>query len=164
MVVFQFSYVALLLLFLICLPFFQKATCHSPTEFGYHSPSQTAISSVLSIIVLFLHFQGQYKSTLVCPICEKVSVTFDPFMYLSLPLPTPNDRTFTVTFISPKYSVKCLSLSVAISGTIVHLKNAIRKEIGIESSEEEVLVAEVRLSRILLAWMMPFPASCRKKQ
>ncbi|XP_024531592.1 putative ubiquitin carboxyl-terminal hydrolase 11 isoform X1 [Selaginella moellendorffii] len=32
-------------------------------------------------------FQGQYKSTLVCPVCAKVSVTFDPFMYLSLPLP-----------------------------------------------------------------------------
>ncbi|KAG8899363.1 CSN-associated deubiquitinating enzyme Ubp12 [Tulasnella sp. 403] len=32
-------------------------------------------------------FQGQYKSTLVCPECEKVSITFDPFMYLTLPLP-----------------------------------------------------------------------------
>ncbi|KAI3508019.1 hypothetical protein L1887_23018 [Cichorium endivia] len=30
--------------------------------------------------------QGQYKSTLVCPICDNISVTFDPFMYLSLPL------------------------------------------------------------------------------
>lgn len=25
-------------------------------------------------------FQGQLKSTLVCPICSRVSVTFDPFM------------------------------------------------------------------------------------
>lgn len=32
-------------------------------------------------------FQGQYKSTLVCPECNKVSITFDPFMYLTLPLP-----------------------------------------------------------------------------
>ncbi|CCM00357.1 uncharacterized protein FIBRA_02387 [Fibroporia radiculosa] len=32
-------------------------------------------------------FQGQYQSTLVCPECEKVSITFDPFMYLTLPLP-----------------------------------------------------------------------------
>ncbi|KAF8273104.1 hypothetical protein EI94DRAFT_1769417 [Lactarius quietus] len=32
-------------------------------------------------------FQGQYKSTLVCPECKKVSITFDPFMYLTLPLP-----------------------------------------------------------------------------
>ncbi|PIL25106.1 hypothetical protein GSI_12995 [Ganoderma sinense ZZ0214-1] len=32
-------------------------------------------------------FQGQYQSTLVCPECSKVSITFDPFMYLTLPLP-----------------------------------------------------------------------------
>lgn len=32
-------------------------------------------------------FQGQYQSTLVCPECQKISITFDPFMYLTLPLP-----------------------------------------------------------------------------
>lgn len=32
-------------------------------------------------------FQGMYKSTLVCPICSHVSITFDPFSDLSLPLP-----------------------------------------------------------------------------
>ncbi|KAG9093044.1 CSN-associated deubiquitinating enzyme Ubp12 [Ceratobasidium sp. UAMH 11750] len=32
-------------------------------------------------------FQGMYKSTLVCPECSKISITFDPFMYLTLPLP-----------------------------------------------------------------------------
>ncbi|XP_049935881.1 ubiquitin carboxyl-terminal hydrolase 10-like isoform X2 [Nymphaea colorata] len=41
--------------------------------------------------------QGQYKSTLVCPVCSKVSVTFDPFMYLSLPLPSTATRSMTVT-------------------------------------------------------------------
>lgn len=41
--------------------------------------------------------QGQYKSTLVCPVCNKVSVTFDPFMYLSLPLQSTTSRTMTVT-------------------------------------------------------------------
>ncbi|TKY62744.1 Ubiquitin carboxyl-terminal hydrolase 5 [Spatholobus suberectus] len=41
--------------------------------------------------------QGQFKSTLVCPVCNKVSVTFDPFMYLSLPLQSTTNRTMTVT-------------------------------------------------------------------
>lgn len=36
-------------------------------------------------------FQGQLKSTLVCPKCQHVSVTFDPFMYLSIPVPEPTD-------------------------------------------------------------------------
>lgn len=41
--------------------------------------------------------QGQYKSTLVCPVCSKISITFDPFMYLSLPLPSTVTRMMTVT-------------------------------------------------------------------
>ena len=44
-------------------------------------------------------FQGQYKSTVVCPECERVSVTFDPFMYLSLPLPSVTSVTMPVLFI-----------------------------------------------------------------
>ncbi|OAD03656.1 hypothetical protein MUCCIDRAFT_153013 [Mucor lusitanicus CBS 277.49] len=38
-------------------------------------------------------FQGQYKSRLVCGECKKVSITFDPFMYMSLPLPVDNNNT-----------------------------------------------------------------------
>ncbi|KAL3630083.1 hypothetical protein CASFOL_023067 [Castilleja foliolosa] len=41
--------------------------------------------------------QGQYKSTLVCPLCSKISITFDPFMYLSLPLPSTATRLITAT-------------------------------------------------------------------
>ncbi|KAB2615189.1 ubiquitin carboxyl-terminal hydrolase 8-like [Pyrus ussuriensis x Pyrus communis] len=44
--------------------------------------------------------QGQYKSTLVCPVCKKVSVTFDPFMYLSLPLPSTMMRTMTLSVVN----------------------------------------------------------------
>ncbi|PUU81476.1 hypothetical protein B9Z19DRAFT_1062608 [Tuber borchii] len=35
-------------------------------------------------------FGGLYQSTLVCPDCEKVSITFDPFMDLTLLLPVEN--------------------------------------------------------------------------
>lgn len=45
-------------------------------------------------------FQGQLKSTLVCPECNRISITFDPFMYLSLPLPMKLTRTIMVTFFS----------------------------------------------------------------
>ncbi|KAF6160471.1 hypothetical protein GIB67_019240 [Kingdonia uniflora] len=41
--------------------------------------------------------QGQYKSTLICPYYSKVLVTFDPFMYLSLPLPLTVTWEITVT-------------------------------------------------------------------
>ncbi|KAI8874254.1 peptidase C19, ubiquitin carboxyl-terminal hydrolase 2, partial [Ramicandelaber brevisporus] len=32
-------------------------------------------------------FSGQYRSTLTCPKCDKLSVKFDPFTYLTLPIP-----------------------------------------------------------------------------
>lgn len=35
---------------------------------------------------------GQLKSTLVCPECCNVSVTFDPFMYLSTSIPSTKPR------------------------------------------------------------------------
>ncbi|KAF9499335.1 UCH-domain-containing protein [Pleurotus eryngii] len=44
-------------------------------------------------------FQGQYQSTLVCPECKKVSITFDPFMYLTLPLPVDKKWRHTIYYI-----------------------------------------------------------------
>ncbi|XP_029838592.3 ubiquitin carboxyl-terminal hydrolase 19 isoform X1 [Ixodes scapularis] len=42
-------------------------------------------------------FQGQYKSTVICPECQKVSINFDPFLYLSVPLPK-KQKIFVVHF------------------------------------------------------------------
>uniref|UniRef100_H2MX15 Ubiquitin carboxyl-terminal hydrolase n=1 Tax=Oryzias latipes TaxID=8090 RepID=H2MX15_ORYLA len=44
-------------------------------------------------------FHGLFKSTLVCPECHKVSVTFDPFCYLSVPLPVSKERVMEVFFV-----------------------------------------------------------------
>ncbi|KAL9425121.1 hypothetical protein AB3S75_032119 [Citrus x aurantiifolia] len=89
--------------------------------------------------------QGQYKSTLVCPVCNKVSVTFDPFMYLSLPLQATTTRTMTVTIFTsdgsalpstytvtvPKHG-RCRDL-IQVLGNICSLKQS-----------EELKVAELQ--------------------
>lgn len=89
--------------------------------------------------------QGQYKSTLVCPVCNKVSVTFDPFMYLSLPLQATTTRTMTVTVFTsdgsalpstytvtvPKHG-RCRDL-IQVLGNICSLKQS-----------EELKVAEIQ--------------------
>lgn len=57
-----------------------------------------------SVIVDLFH--GQYKSTLVCSECKRVSVTFDPFMTLSLPIPGKKEKLefFFIPYnISPAY-------------------------------------------------------------
>jgi len=38
-----------------------------------------------SIIVDLM--QGQFKSTLKCPLCNRMKVTFDPYMSVQLPIP-----------------------------------------------------------------------------
>ncbi|KAL2141134.1 hypothetical protein VTI28DRAFT_2759 [Corynascus sepedonium] len=43
-------------------------------------------------------FTGMYKSTLVCPVCDKVSITFDPFNNLTLPLPVANVWSRNIKF------------------------------------------------------------------
>lgn len=47
-------------------------------------------------------FTGMYQSTLVCPSCEKTSITFDPFNDLTLPLPVNKKwyHTFTIVDLS----------------------------------------------------------------
>lgn len=40
---------------------------------------------------------GQYKSELHCPDCDRISITFDPFMTVTLPLPSDKDPTCEVS-------------------------------------------------------------------
>ena len=47
-----------------------------------------------SVVVDCLH--GQLKSKVVCPDCDRVSVTFDPFSILSIPLPKDKVRHIRV--------------------------------------------------------------------
>jgi hypothetical protein len=43
-------------------------------------------------------FGGQFKSTVKCPDCPRVSVTFDPYMMLSIPLPIV-EKTLAITMV-----------------------------------------------------------------
>ncbi|XP_072955220.1 ubiquitin carboxyl-terminal hydrolase 5 [Typha angustifolia] len=89
--------------------------------------------------------QGQYKSTLVCPVCGKVSVTFDPFMYLSLPLQSASSRTMTVTVFTSDGSVlpKPCTVNVPKQGRVRDLLQALSTSCLLKSGEE-LLLAEIR--------------------
>lgn len=63
--------------------------------------------------------QGQLKSKLVCPVCHKVSITFDPFSFFSAPLPSEKNTTFTVAFISKEGRICRMPVTVSrMSGTM----------------------------------------------
>ena len=42
---------------------------------------------------------GLLRSTVDCPQCPRVSVTFDPFCYLPLPLPCKQTKTVEVLYV-----------------------------------------------------------------
>ncbi|XP_062204947.1 ubiquitin carboxyl-terminal hydrolase 9-like isoform X2 [Phragmites australis] len=94
-------------------------------------------------------FQGQYKSTLVCPVCNKISVTFDPFMYLSLPLPSTVTRMMTVTVFSGTGDALPMPYTVTVQkkGTCRDLAKALTDVCCLKSSET-LLLAEVYEHRI----------------
>jgi ubiquitin C-terminal hydrolase len=66
------------------------------------------------------YFQGLFKSTVTCPECNKVSVTFDPFAWVSLPLVQEAERVIEITIVryrdtkTPvKYAVRvCASFEI----------------------------------------------------
>uniref|UniRef100_A0A8C5WIX8 ubiquitinyl hydrolase 1 n=1 Tax=Leptobrachium leishanense TaxID=445787 RepID=A0A8C5WIX8_9ANUR len=59
-------------------------------------------------------FQGQYKSKLVCPVCSKVSITFDPFLYLPVPLPQ-KQKVLTIYYFAKEPHKKPIKFLVSIS-------------------------------------------------
>jgi len=74
----------------------------------------------MSIIVDLM--QGQYKSTLQCPKCKRVSITFDP--YMSIPLPIPLNFTCHYYFLPYKISRKIYryEVQVKMSDSLMDLK------------------------------------------
>ena len=79
-----------------------------------------------SIVVDLFH--GQYKSTLVCSICSKVSITFDPFMTLSLPIPGKKEKFpyFFIPYnITKKYANMKGEVFVRETDNIIEFRNQI---------------------------------------
>ncbi|XP_022875158.1 ubiquitin carboxyl-terminal hydrolase 5-like isoform X2 [Olea europaea var. sylvestris] len=89
--------------------------------------------------------QGQYKSTLVCPACNKVSVTFDPFMYLSLPLQSTITRSMMVTVFTCDGSALPAACTVSVSkqGRCRDLIQALSNACSLQLNEK-LLLAEIR--------------------
>ncbi|KAL6521225.1 hypothetical protein OROGR_017794 [Orobanche gracilis] len=93
--------------------------------------------------------QGQYRSTLVCPVCKKLSITFDPFMYLSLPLPSSTLRTMTVTILSTDGTTlpHPVTIRVPDNGTFKDLVEALGVACSLRD-DETLLIAEIYSNKI----------------
>ncbi|KAK4375846.1 hypothetical protein RND71_006523 [Anisodus tanguticus] len=94
--------------------------------------------------------QGQYRSTLVCPVCKKFSIMFDPFMYLSLPLPSTSMRSMTLTVMKSGSDIQISSFTITVpkDGRLEDLIRALSTACSLEA-DETLLVAEVYNNRII---------------
>ncbi|XP_066102153.1 ubiquitin carboxyl-terminal hydrolase 4 isoform X2 [Saccopteryx bilineata] len=88
-------------------------------------------------------FHGLFKSTLVCPECAKVSVTFDPFCYLTLPLPLKKDRVMEVFLVpaDPRCRPTQYRVTVPLMGAVSDLCEALSRLSGIAT--ENMVVTDV---------------------
>ncbi|MCI4387388.1 hypothetical protein PGIGA_G00073690 [Pangasianodon gigas] len=98
-------------------------------------------------------FQGQYKSKLVCPMCSKVSITFDPFLYLPVPLPQ-KQKVLTVFYFAKEPHKKPVKFLVSVSkenSSTAEVLESISRSVRVKP--ENLRLAEVvknRFHRIFL--------------
>lgn len=102
----------------------------------------------------------------MCPACNKLSVTFDPFMYLSLPLPTTSMRSMTLTVFSSDGNAKPFPCTITIPkyGNCRDLIQSLSIACSLKD-DESLLVGEVchivfftgsTLSLIIFHSLIPF--------
>ena len=91
-------------------------------------------------------FAGMYKSTVVCPVCDKVSIIFDPFNNLTLQLPIENLWS-RVIFFFPLHS-RPIQVSVDIdkNASFAALKEYVAGKAGVAA--KRTVVAEIYKNRI----------------
>ena len=79
------------------------------------------------------NFMGQVKSRLECckDDCNRVSTTFDPFMYLSVPIPGEADRKMKVIFVplDPDKRMQKLALTVSKAAKVADLLQNMNEEL-----------------------------------
>lgn len=84
-------------------------------------------------------FTGMYKSTLVCPVCSKVSITFDPFNNLTLQLPIGDPWTHTVVFFPLNDRPVEVQVDLDKHATIKALKEFVGKRVDLPADRLVVI-------------------------
>ncbi|PGH23956.1 hypothetical protein AJ80_02018 [Polytolypa hystricis UAMH7299] len=80
-------------------------------------------------------FAGMYKSTVVCPVCDKVSIIFDPFNNLTLQLPLENVWSKTIFFFPARGPPVRIHVDMDKNASMKSLKEYIGKKVNIDPSK-----------------------------
>jgi ubiquitin carboxyl-terminal hydrolase 4/11 len=103
----------------------------------YRDIYQARNSSVITDL-----FSGSYKNKLVCPVCNKISINFDPFLLLTLQLPLEHHWEFTFTFVPLKAKPYNVRIDNSKGATIRSLKEFVADRIA-GTAPSKLLMTEI---------------------
>jgi ubiquitin carboxyl-terminal hydrolase 4/11/15 len=103
----------------------------------YREIYQARNSSVITDL-----FSGSYKNKLVCPVCNKISINFDPFLLLTLQLPLEHHWEFTFTFVPLKAKPYHIRIDNSKGATIRSLKEFVAGKIA-GTTPSKLLMTEI---------------------
>ncbi|PWY89598.1 UCH-domain-containing protein [Aspergillus sclerotioniger CBS 115572] len=86
-------------------------------------------------------FAGMYKSTLVCPACDKVSIIFDPFNNLTLQLPIENLWSKELFYFPLNKKPVLVDVEIDKNASVKSLKELVAKKMG--SDPQRLVMAEI---------------------
>ena len=86
-------------------------------------------------------FAGMYKSTVVCPVCDKVSIIFDPFNNLTLQLPIENVWSKSLYFFPLRTRPYRINVDIDKNASFMALKEYVAHKVGIEA--KKLIIAEI---------------------
>lgn len=90
-------------------------------------------------------FAGMYKSTVVCPVCDKVSIIFDPFNNLTLQLPIENTWTKEIFYFPLHRRPIRVDVDIDKNATFKQLKEFVAKRM--KSDPDKLILAEIYKNR-----------------
>ena len=91
-------------------------------------------------------FQGQFRNTVICSECSHVSVSFEPFMFLSVPLPRALERQLEVGVIVGGAAPTLHLVTLPSHGQVADLRRAITSKLDIE--DRKLAVVEVARHKV----------------
>lgn len=98
-----------------------------------------ALSNHMRCNSSFVHdlFQALYRSSLTCPKCQSRSITFDPFLCVSIPIPQRQNRPVYVTVVYMNQQPKQVKLGLSINSqaNIRELREMLASDTGINENQ-----------------------------
>lgn len=94
---------------------------------------------------IFFMFFGQLKSTLNCQTCDKMSLTFDNFTSIPLPLPEPSKILINIIIYRLPSEIKDLLNGTTLLGKIFNQTGGLQKVDSFRSDDAEDAVTTIPL-------------------